>query len=67
MWQQANLAQAPNQNSDNPNGANPWLHRRLYNALMKKGILLVDFLDQGMNALRQWRPEVVNSGLASTF
>jgi PDZ domain/CHAT domain/AAA ATPase domain len=64
MWEQANMAQAPNQNSHNPNGANPWFHRELYNSLMRQGILLVDFLDQGVKALQQWRPEMVNSGLA---
>src|SRR5262249_51644108 len=35
----------------------------LYENLKRRGLLLDDFLDEQLRALRGWRPEVVNSGL----
>jgi hypothetical protein len=42
----------------------PRFTRELYLKLKRDGILLRDFLDQQLAALEQWRPEVVQSGLA---
>jgi WD40 repeat protein len=42
----------------------PRFDRDLYQTLKKQGILLKDFLDQQLAALKQWQPEVVDSGLA---
>jgi hypothetical protein len=39
----------------------------LYQALKREGLLLKDFLDQQLAALREWRAEVVDSGLALDF
>jgi hypothetical protein len=44
--------------------AHPRFTRDLYLKLKRDGILLKDFLDQQLAALEQWRPEVVQSGLA---
>jgi len=44
--------------------AQPRFTRELYLKLKRDGILLKDFLDQQLAALEQWRPEVVQSGLA---
>ncbi len=42
----------------------PRFSRDLYLKLKREGILLKDFLDQQFAALEQWRPAVVQSGLA---
>ncbi len=42
----------------------PRFSRDLYLQLSHEGILLKDFLNQQLAALEQWRPEVVQSGLA---
>ena len=44
--------------------AHPSFNRSLYKALRREGILLGDFLDQRLTALRQWKSEMVDSGLA---
>jgi len=44
--------------------ARPRFTRELYLKLKRDGILLKDFLDQQLAALEQWRPAVVQSGLA---
>lgn len=51
--------QAIQQNPDHPH-----FSRELYQTLAKEGLLLSDFLDQQLVALRAWRAEVVTSGLA---
>ena len=42
----------------------PHFNEDLYNELRRDGILLEDFLDQQLGALREWRAPVVDSGLA---
>ena len=54
MWEQAKKRDR----------AHPRFDRALYDVLRREGILLGDFLDQRLTALRQWRPETMNSGLA---
>jgi hypothetical protein len=44
--------------------ANPKFTRERYLTLKRDGILLGDFLEQQLRTLKQWRPEVVQSGLA---
>jgi len=46
------------------NDDQPHFTRNLYLGLKREGILLKDFLDQQLTALEQWRPTVVQSGLA---
>ena len=46
------------------NVAHPKFTRDRYLTLKRDGILLGDFFDQQLHALEQWRPEVVQSGLA---
>jgi len=44
--------------------AHPCFDRKLYGELSREGILLKDYLDQQLAELGQWRPEVMNLGLA---
>jgi len=46
------------------NRSHPYCSHDLYNNLKKRGILLQDFLNQQLNALRDWQLEVVDFGLA---
>jgi WD40 repeat protein len=46
------------------NRSQPHFDHELYNNLKRQGILLRDFLNQQLDALRLWQPEVVDSGLA---
>lgn len=46
------------------NDAQPTFTRKLYLGLKREGILLRDFLDQQLAVLQQWRPPVIESGLA---
>ena len=46
------------------NFAHPKFTRDRYLTFKRDGILLGDFFDQQFHALEQWRPEVVQSGLA---
>jgi len=54
MW-----AQATALNPEAPKFTND-----LYQELHSKGLLLDDFVEEQMNALREWNPKVVDSGLA---
>jgi len=56
MWEQAREPDADR--------THPCFDRELYQALSRQGLLLKDFLNQQIEELGQWRPEVVNSGLA---
>lgn len=44
--------------------AHPDFNNDLYQTLKREGLLLGDFLDRELTALRDWRPELVDSGLA---
>jgi WD40 repeat protein len=46
------------------NRSQPHCSHDLYNNLKKRGILLQDFLNQQLETLRHWQPEIVDSGLA---
>ncbi|MDB4534333.1 hypothetical protein N9242_05615, partial [Vicingaceae bacterium] len=46
------------------NQSHPGFDRELYLRLKREGILLNDFLDQQFDQIREWRPDVVESGLA---
>jgi hypothetical protein len=53
MWEKARAAEP----------AQPRFDCDLYEGLRRKGILLGDFLDRQLAALRAWRPDAVDSGL----
>ncbi len=42
----------------------PRLTVELYQGMKRRGILLDDFVEEQLSGLREWRPEVVDSGLA---
>ena len=46
------------------NRSHPHFDHELYNRLKKQGILLQDFLNEQLEGLHQWQPEVVELGLA---
>ena len=54
MWDRATKA----------NPESPEFSVALYQDLRRRGILLDDFVEEQLAGLRQWRPEVVDSGLA---
>ncbi len=53
MWQQAKVE----------NESHPTFTLELYQKLKREGILLKDFLDQQLEKIKSWNPEVVQSGL----